>query len=161
VPTARKAAIRDDLVQAQQALLDVLDRVGADDWSRASPNEGWTARDLLTHLATAEAGFVPTLRRMAAGQGGVPADFDPNRWNAGQLRRRGEVAPDQLRSELEASHREMLALLNDLDDAALDHRGRLSSGVDGSTEDNFRLVASHKRGHTDDIRAALPSSTPR
>jgi hypothetical protein len=33
--------------------------------------------------------------------------------------------------------------------------------VDGSTEDNFRLVASHKRGHTDDIRAALPSSTPR
>jgi uncharacterized protein (TIGR03083 family) len=161
VPTARKAAIRDDLVQAQQALLDVLDRVGADDWSRASPNEGWTARDLLTHLATAEAGFVPTLRRMAAGQGGVPADFDPNRWNAGQLRRRGEVAPDQLRSELEASHRDMLALLDDLDDAALDHRGRLSSGVDGSTEDNFRLVASHKRGHTDDIRAALPSSTPR
>ena len=161
MPNARKAAIRDDLVQAQQALLDVLDRVGADDWSRASPNEGWTVRDLLTHLATAEAGFVPTLRRMAAGQGGVPADFDPNRWNAGQLRRRGEVAPDQLRSELEASHREMLALLDDLDDAALDHRGRLSSGVDGSTEDNFRLVASHKRGHTDDIRAALPSSTPR
>jgi hypothetical protein len=98
---------------------------------------------------------------MAAGQGGVPADFDPNRWNAGQLRRRGEVAPDQLRSELEASHRDMLALLDDIDDAALDHRGQLSSGVQGSTEDNFRLVASHKRDHTADIRAALPSSTPR
>ena len=130
-------------------------------WLRSSPNEGWTVRDLVTHLATVEAGFVPTLRRMAAGQGGVPADFDPNRWNAGQLRRRGEVAPDQLRSELEASHRDMLALLDDIDDAALDHRGQLSSGVQGSTEDNFRLVASHKRDHTADIRAALPSSTPR
>jgi uncharacterized protein (TIGR03083 family) len=157
----RTAAIRVVLIQAQQALLDVLDGVGADDWSRASPNEGWTVRDLLTHLATAEAGFLPTLRRMAAGQGGVPADFDPNRWNASQLRRRGDVAPDQLRAELEASHRDMLAVLDDLDDAGLDQRGHLSSGVEGSTEDNFHLVAQHKRSHTDDIRAALASPTPR
>src|SRR5437899_10176852 len=132
VPHDRKNAIRDDLVDAQRALLEALDGVAPGGWSRPSPNnEGWTVRDLLVHLATAEAGFVPTLRRMAAGQGGVPADFDPNRWNAGQLRRRGEVAPDQLRSELEASHRDMLALLDDIDDAALDHRGQLSSGVQG------------------------------
>ena len=98
---------------------------------------------------------------MAAGQGGVPPDFDPNRWNASQLRRRGDVAPDQLRAELEASHRDMLAVLDDLDDAALDHRGDLSSGVEGSTDDNFRLVAEHKRAHTDDIRAAMGSPTPR
>src|SRR5437763_2974908 len=142
MPNERMAATRDDLVQAQQALLDVLDRVGADDWSRASPNEGWTVRDLLTHLATAEAGFVPTLRRMAAGEGGVPADFDPNRWNAGQLRRRGEIPPDQLRSELESAHTDMLALLETLDDQGLDQRGHLSSGAAGANEDNFRLVAS-------------------
>jgi uncharacterized protein (TIGR03083 family) len=159
VPNERKAAIRRDVVEAQQALLEALDRVRPDDWSRAGPtNEGWTVRDLLTHLTTSEAGFVATLRRMATGQGGVPADFDPNRWNAGQLRRRAEIAPDQLRSELEASHREMLGVLEELDDTALDQRGHLSSGVDGSTEDNFRLVASHKREHTNDIRAALISS---
>jgi uncharacterized protein (TIGR03083 family) len=161
VPNERNAAIRNTLVEAQHELLEVLDRVGADDWLRASPNEGWTVRDLLTHLTTSEAGFLPALRRMAAGQGGVPADFDPNRWNAGQLRRRGEIAPAELRRELEVSHREMLAILEDLDDTALDQRGRLSSGVDGSTEDNFRLVASHKRAHTDDIRAALTSPAPR
>ena len=85
--------------------LEVLDQVGPDDWLRRSPaNEGWTVRDLLTHLTTSESGFVPTLRRMAAGEGGVPADFDPNRWNAGQLRRRAEHAPEQLRAELERSH---------------------------------------------------------
>jgi len=55
------------------------------------------------------------LRRMAAGEGGVPADFDPNRWNAGQLRRRGDLPPDQLRAELESAHRDMLALLDSLD----------------------------------------------
>jgi uncharacterized protein (TIGR03083 family) len=155
VPHDRKNAVRQDLVEAQRALLDALDQVGPADWLRASPNEGWTVRDLLTHLTTSESGFVPTLRRMAAGEGGVPADFDPNRWNAGQLRRRGEISPDQLRAELEAAHQDMLALLDTLDDQALDHRGHLSSGAEGSTEDNFRLVASHKRGHTADIRAAF------
>jgi uncharacterized protein (TIGR03083 family) len=158
MPQERIAAIRDDLVEAQRDLLDVLDRVGPNDWLRPSPNEGWTVRDLLIHLTTAESGFVGTLRRMAAGEGGVPADFDPNRWNAGQLRRRGEMPTEQLRLQLEEAHRDMLALLDGLDDAALDHRGHMSTGVEGSTEDNFRLVASHKRGHTSDIRAALSTT---
>jgi hypothetical protein len=92
---------------------------------------------------------------MAAGEGGVPADFDPNRWNAGQLRRRSDMSTQQLLPELESAHREMLAMLETVDDTALDRRGHLSSGVDGSTEDNFRLVASHKRDHTEDIRASL------
>lgn len=158
MPQDRKSAIRADLVEAQRALLDVLDRVGPDDWLRPSPNEGWTVRDLLTHLTTAEVGFVPTLRRMSAGEGGVPADFDPNRWNAGQLRRRGDSSPEQLRTELESAHGSMLALVDSLDDAAFDHRGHLSSGSEGSTEDNFRLVADHKRAHTADIRAAFATS---
>jgi uncharacterized protein (TIGR03083 family) len=151
----RKGSIRDDVQTAQRELLEVLDRVGPDEWSRPSPNEGWTIRDLLTHLTTSEAGFAPTLRRMASGQGGVPADFDPNRWNAGQLRRRGDADPAQLRAELERSFAEVLSVLEGLDDTALDQRGYLSTGVEGSTEDNFRLVAAHKRTHTNDIRAAL------
>jgi uncharacterized protein (TIGR03083 family) len=153
----RKSAIRNDLVSSQRALLDVLDQVGPDGWLRPSPNEGWTVRDLLTHVTTAELGFVPTLRRMAAGEGGVPADFDPNRWNAGQLRRRCDVSPEQLRSELETAHRDLLSMLDELDDTALNQGGHLSDGTDGSTEDNFRLVAFHKRGHVEDIRAALLS----
>lgn len=155
MPQDRKLAIREELVEAQRDLLETLDRVGPEDWLRTSPNEGWTVRDLLTHLTTSETGFVPSLRRMAAGQGGVPPDFDPNRWNASQLRRRGDPDPVQLRSELEASHAEMLMLLESIDDAALDQTGHLSTGVDGSTEDNFHVVADHKRIHTGDIRAAL------
>ncbi|HEV7662126.1 MAG TPA: DinB family protein [Chloroflexota bacterium] len=151
----RIAALRADLTTTHQALLDTLDQVGPDDWLRPSPNEGWTIRDLLVHLTTAEVGFVPTLRRMSTGQGGVPADFDPNRWNASQIKRRAEISADQLRPELDRAHAEMLELLDTLDEAALDYRGHLSSGSEGSTEDNFRLVASHKRAHTDDMLAAL------
>jgi uncharacterized protein (TIGR03083 family) len=151
----RKTAARRDLTDAQANLLAVLDRIGPDDWSRPSPNEGWTVRDLLCHVATAEVGFVPSLKKMAAGGGGVPDDFDPNRWNAGQLRRRAEASVGELRADLESAHKAMLALLNELDDAALDQTGRLSSGGVGSLEDAFRLVARHKRSHTADIAAAL------
>ena len=132
-----------------------LDRVGPAGWARPSPNEGWAVRELLAHLATAEAGFVKTFTRMAAGEGGVPDDFDIDRWNAGQLRRQTETGVEQLRTTLATAHREMLALLDRLDDTALDRRGRMSIGIEGNVEDGFRLCASHKRGHTADIEAAL------
>jgi uncharacterized protein (TIGR03083 family) len=159
--TDRKTAIREDLIDAQRALLEVLDRVGADDWQRPSPNDGWSVRDLLVHLTTSESGFVSTLRKMATGEGGVPADFDPDRWNAGQLRRRSEMRVEELRPELESAHVAMLALLDEIEAAALDQRGHMSTGVDGSLEDNFRLVASHKRDHTGHIRAALAAPAGR
>jgi uncharacterized damage-inducible protein DinB len=152
----RQDALRAELVDAQRQLLDTLDSVREDDWQRVGPNnEGWSIRDLLVHLSTSEAGFVPTLKKMAAGQGGVPQDFDPNRWNAGQSRRNVDAPPSALREQLESAHHAMLELLDTLDDTALDQRGYLSSGVEGSTEDNFRLVATHKRSHTQDMRAAL------
>jgi len=154
-PTARQDTVRSDLVAAQARLCGVLDHVGPEDWGRRGQNEGWTVHSLLIHLATAEAGFVSLLRRMATGGGGASPDFDPDRWNAGQLRRRGEAPPHELRAELEAAHAQMLELLAGLDQAALDQRGHLSSGEDGTLEDGFRLVARHKRGHTRDIETAL------
>jgi uncharacterized protein (TIGR03083 family) len=151
----RKTAARQELADAQAKLLTVLDRVGPEDWSRPSPNEGWTVRDLLCHVATAEVGFLSTLKKMAAGGGGVPDDFDPNRWNAGQLRRRAEASVSELQADLELAHQGMLALLDELNDAAFDQPGRLSTGEAGTLEDTFRLVARHKRAHTVDIQAAL------
>ena len=108
MPHDRRAAIRAELLDAQRALLDALDSVGPDDWLRHTPNNaGWVVRDLLVHLTTSELGFVPTLRRMAAGEGSA-ADFDPNRWNAGQLRRRNDSPPEQLRADLESAHAQMV-----------------------------------------------------
>ncbi len=153
--SARRGALRQSLVEAQAALSAVLDRVGPEEWARPSPNAGWSVRELLAHLSSAERGFLPVLRRIADGAGGVPDDFDPNRWNAGQLRRTGEASVDELRARLDAAHAEMLELLDELDEAAFGQRGRLSSGGEGSLEDAFKLVARHKRGHTAQIEAAL------
>ena len=150
----RKAVIRQHLSEAQAGLDAALDRIGADGWAQTTRNEQWVVRDLLAHLATAESGFVRTLARMAAGEGGVPADFDIDRWNAAQLRRQNDSPWEHLRVTLLAAHGEMLALLDRLDDSALNQRGKMSSGGEGSVEDTFRLVANHKRAHTVDIESA-------
>src|SRR3954452_6015950 len=141
----RKADIRRDLVDAQQQTVMLLDGLGPHGWSRKTPNEGWSVRDVLGHLSSSEAGFVSVMRKMAAGGGGVPPDFDPNRWNAGQLRRRTEQDGEQLRAELTAAHAEMLVLLDELGGAELDQRGYMSTGGGGSVEDVMRLCARHKR----------------
>ena len=152
----RRAALRSELQSAQAELVTLLDRVGPDDWTRTSPETPeWSVLGLLTHLSTAERGFVRTIERQARGEGGVPTDFDPNRWNAAQLRRNAEATPTQLRDQLEAAHVEMLSLLERLDDAALDQRGWMTIGREGSVADVLELVAAHKRGHTADISAAL------
>lgn len=151
---ARKADLRKTLEEAHAALRIVLGQV-ADDWSCESLNEGWTVRDLLVHLTTAEVGFVRALRRMSNGQGGMPADFDPNRWNAAQKLRRADDDPDTLQVALHAAHADLLALLDSLDASQLDQRGYLSNGQEGSVEDGFRLTAAHKGAHVADIRSAL------
>jgi uncharacterized damage-inducible protein DinB len=156
VQSERLAAIRHELVDAQSRLLDTLERVGLNEGGRESPNEpGWTVRDLLAHVATSEVGFLPTLRRMAQGGGGVPQDFDRNRWNAGQLRRQSDTPTPELVDRLKTAHQEMLDFLDTLEEQALDQRGWLTIGRDGTLEDALRVVASHKRTHADDMRAAL------
>ncbi len=143
------------LVEAQAGLLQVLSRIGPEDWSTPSTNEGWSVRHLLLHLSTSEAGFLPTLRRMAAGEGGVPSDFDPDRWNASQVRRRSDTPVEQLRAELVHAHREILSLLETLDAQDFEKRGYMTTGGEGSLVDTFNLIARHKRFHTRQIEAAL------
>ncbi len=151
----RKRQLRQRLIDAQAALDRVLDRVGPEGWTRPSPNEGWAVRDLLAHLSSAERGFLSVIRRLAAGEGGVPDDFDRDRWNESQLRRSAETSVQEMRERLSKAHLEMLDLLDHVEEPALDYRGLLSSGERGTVEDAFRLVAHHKRAHTASFEASL------
>jgi len=155
----RKASIRADLTAAQEALGNTLADV-AERWSQAGPSQDWTVRDLLAHLAWAEVGHLGSLKRMSSGQGGVPADFDPDRWNAGQQRRSADLDVDALRGRLEAAHAEMLDVLDGLSESELGQSGHLAVGGEGTVEDLCRLVASHKREHIQELRVALETPRP-
>lgn len=50
--------IGDRYLDAHEALTGVLDAVGAEDWDRPSPCDGWSARDVVGHLIETQRSFL-------------------------------------------------------------------------------------------------------
>jgi hypothetical protein len=150
----RKQAIRADLINSHLRLGNVLEQTEGR-WLNVGPTQDWNVRELLAHLATAEAGHLATVRRIAAGEGGVPDNFDADRWNAGQLRRTADLDVASLRQRLDAAHAEMLTALEATTELAMSQPARLATGANGTLADEFTLVAAHKREHTLELEAAL------
>jgi hypothetical protein len=76
----------------------------AGDWTRPTPAEGWTAHDLLAHISSTQAALAATVGSVSASDGHAsgPArePFDPDRWNASQVRRRRERPTEDLLLEV-------------------------------------------------------------
>ena len=125
------------------------------DWGRPaqSPEGDWSAKDVLAHLASTQVSLPAVIAAPPPPPGGDgrPA-FDPDRWNASQVRRRRETPPDELVREL----REGAAGING---ALMEH------GLDDPTgggpfaglpagEAMVRMLG-HQRSHLAELRAAL------
>jgi pimeloyl-ACP methyl ester carboxylesterase len=85
------------------------------DWNRPvhGGEGGWDARELLAHLSSTQAALPAVVSATGGGGGGEP--FDPDRWNAGQVRRRRDRSPDQLIEEMREGSRQLQAALTDAD----------------------------------------------
>jgi len=159
----RKRAIEAYLQQAHQATWPVLAAIPEEARERIVYSEAdgpWTVRDVVAHLADAEAGLLGQVRRLMAGKVTVPADFDLNRWNRSAVRRSQGRAFDELVEQIAISHRETTTTLETCDEAALDLQGRHSSGDVLTAEGFFRRMADHRQEHTRDIQRAIPRAAP-
>jgi uncharacterized protein (TIGR03083 family) len=157
---ARKAAIARELAEAREGLLAAVRLVDEAAWEMPTANEGWSVRDVLAHVASGETTIQALLRRMADGRGGVPDDFDLDRYNASQLRRRAEQTVPQLLAELDVARGQTLEALAAATAQALSQRGRHPRGMITTLEETFRIIARHDREHTQDIRAAIENYSP-
>ena len=154
----RKRAIEAYLRQAHQATWPVLAAIPGEARERIVYSEGdgpWTVRDIVAHLADAEAGLLGQVQRLMAGKVTVPADFDLNRWNRSAVRRSQGRTFDELVGQIAVSHREAITTLETCDEAALDLQGRHSSGKVLTAEGFFRRMADHRQEHTRDIQRAI------
>jgi pimeloyl-ACP methyl ester carboxylesterase len=70
------------------------------DWSRPTGAEGWSAHDLLAHLSSTQAALEQVVRTAPPANGQTREPFDPDRWNAGQVRRRRELGEAELQDEV-------------------------------------------------------------
>jgi hypothetical protein len=117
--------------------------------------EGWTVKDVVSHLAYNQPTQPRLIRNILDGKGGTPANFDLAYFNRrGIEKQQGKEIP-QLKADLAAGHAETIRLLDEISDSDLDKLGNHASAGNTTLEQIFRTIARHDREHTEHIREAL------
>ena len=152
--TANKASLRKEILDARAELLLEIEHLSESDWIKPAPPEGWTVKDVVTHLAASQPTQPVLIRNILAGKGGSRPDFDLNFFNKRGLEKREGKTVDDLKTELAAGHADSLNLLDELSDAQLAAQGKHPRG-DKTIGEIFQIIALHDREHTGHIRTAL------
>lgn len=118
--------------------------------------DGWTAREVLAHLAGRQASY-EMMSKLA--QGGPPpanmGSFDVNAWNQQHVDVRIEKNRDELIEEYRQVHLALLARVQGMDEETL---GRTIMGPRGETTVGAQLMGSggtHSSTHANDVKQAL------
>lgn len=120
------------------------------DWVAPAGTGEWSAKDLLAHLSSTQAAMAPLLSVQPRRVGAEP--FDPDRWNASQVRKRKELPASQLLDELLRGSRDLDAALLTADLEAVMPAGSEAGRIVASA---MRAMVRHQRGHLDELRQAL------
>lgn len=152
----RKARLRERLAESRATFVAAARALSAEELGRTVGHEShWTAKDLIGHVAYAEAGMLPMIAGPPRGRAPeVAPDFDIDRWNEGRVRRAREQSVAQLLARLEESRGQALALLDRLTDADLDRPTAHPVAGDTTVEGIFKIIAYHERSHAKDLRAS-------
>lgn len=153
----RKAAVVKKLEETREAFFELSHRLEEADWTRPiyTHGETWTAGDVLRHLTDAESGMLGTMRNILEGGGGVPEDFDLDRWNRSRVAKAKEKTPAELLAQMEENRKLLLAFVEELEPEDLDKKGRHASLRIMSIEEILHQIADHERQHMADVRQAL------
>ena len=134
--------------------MDSVEGWGEQEWNTIVYGEGedWTATDVLRHLMYAESDMTRLMARIQQGEGGVPEDFDLDRWNAGRVRRAKTKSPAELLAALETSRAELLAYMDTLEEEDWEKKGRHGSMMIMSIEDILNRIGEHEMYHAWHLR---------
>jgi len=123
------------------------------DWSApVAGYEGWSCKDLLAHLSSTEASLPAVVRSTSQPPRDGAAPFDPNRWNASQVRKRAETDSQELLNEFDMGTTQLVDALTDLD---MDKPVTVGAFPGYTVRDAMAEMLEHQTHHLDDLRAAL------
>jgi hypothetical protein len=123
------------------------------DWTAPAPGyEEWTCRDLLAHLSSTAASLPAVASSVTEPKDPNARPFDPDRWNASQLRRRADKEPQELTDEYDAGTTRLVIVLSDLE---LDTVVTIGPYAGLSLGDAMTEMLEHQRHHLSDLEAAL------
>lgn len=114
--------------------------------------EGWTCKELLAHLSSTAASLHAVASSVTAPKDPNAPVFDPDRWNASQVRRRADKEPQELIDEYDAGTTRLVAVLSDL---TLDTIVTIGPYAGMSLGESMAKMLEHQRQHLSDLEGAL------
>ena len=153
----RKHLIHDHLNHTREEVLAVVGQLHPEDWDKVvqSDEGGWTVKQLMLHLSTAEPGQIRTGQAIVAGQPTVPDDFDLDRYNKRQIEKNQTKLPPEILFSLAESRQKLLAFLEQVSAEDLDKRGKHGRGDVISVEQLFYRIGEHEAEHALQMQQAL------
>ncbi len=146
--------LRQRLLQSQQAVLEAVALMDAER-IRVLVNPGWTAQDLLAHLAAAELGHCAVVQRLLLGEDTAIPGFNLDTYNDAEVQARRHLGLDELLAEYKANRAATLDLLASIGDGDWDKAGPHPGGFDTTVAGGFRVIAIHEKRHLRDLQVAL------
>lgn len=154
--TNLKAKALQHLEEVRSRTLALIEGVAPDELERATAPNGWTARDVLAHLALSEADHRMAIDHQDEARQLAEGGFDLDAWNARRLAEAAHLSISEILDLMARERATTLALLQQMDEADLTGRivfhpvfGDLALGK------VFRIIAYHERMHHADLAQAL------
>jgi uncharacterized damage-inducible protein DinB len=147
--------ILETLATKRERLRAVVDGLSEADLDRRE-GDGWSIREILTHLLNAEEDHCRVIAVVAKGQAHhLPADFALDEHNAQRLAERGHLTGPDLLSALAAQRARTEALFHRLRAEQLDWVAPHPALGDKTLGDIFRVIGLHETMHTREIEALV------
>ena len=150
-----KDAIRTELESTRSQYHDLQNSLSEEDWNKKSGNPSWNVRQLMWHLAWANAYTMQGVESCRKGKGTNPpnwiADFG-NTWIT-RIGSRG-ATPESVGEKYDESHAKMLAALEGVSEDEWQKGARVFN-QDMTIEKIFRDIPEHFKEHEADIKKGL------
>jgi hypothetical protein len=137
---------------------EILGSLAAEQWSGVLYDvpQGWTVRDLLAHLVSAEGRLLQIAQDVAAGGAGAPPGFDLDAFNAEEQTRLADRSPEELLPALAKARQVTLDWVRTLEDSQLDRKGRHPALGEVTLETMIAAIYGHQLLHMRDLKARFP-----
>jgi uncharacterized damage-inducible protein DinB len=118
--------------------------------------DGWTVREVLTHLVNAEEDHCKVIALTVRGDTGrLPGTFSLDHHNAQRLQERGELSLEQILAALSDQRQRTRELFERLNEEQLEMPVRHPALGETTVSKIFRIIGLHERMHLKEIVTAL------
>lgn len=145
------------MTEEGQKTVQFFERLSPAQWDRVVYSEGarWTVRQVLAHFIATEAGIRALMQNILAGGGGVPQDFDLNRYNERKAAELNDLTTEELIARFGDQRRATLEWLHGLNPDDLSMTGRHPWLGVAPLDEIIQLMYRHTQIHQRDIRKSL------